>query len=337
MVSPKHISKISVSGNKYHDLFCGGGFAMKFFNILWGVRFAITHGKPNKLFAFGGGLGDHLMVTSVFKEYQKRKQGQLWMMSDFPDIFENNTDVDRIVPDNWRVEKYCQKFGVSRQLLSYGNWIDDPDRIEPPKKHILAEILERAGISGQVELRPYYPAVQSVSPEEHSESDIICIQGTNTASSTPMLNKQWSEDRFAEIGSVLGQEYRMVQLGLSGESDIPAAEDFRGKLNILETAEMLAKSRFFIGQVGFLMHLARAVGTRSIIIYGGREKAWQSGYPCNENLETNPECSPCWRNSGCEYNRKCLSDVTVQDLLDAVDRMELRLEQPLETESVTLP
>ena len=97
-----------------------------------------------------------------------------------------------------------------------------------------------------------------------------------------------------------------------------------------------AHAEFFIGQVGFLMHLARAVETRSVIIYGGREKAWQSGYPCNENIETNPICSPCWQNNGCDFNRKCLSDISVEMVLKAVEKLISRLDSELELEQVIL-
>jgi ADP-heptose:LPS heptosyltransferase len=84
------------------------------------------------------------------------------------------------------------------------------------------------------------------------------------------------------------------------------------------------------------MHLARAVDTRSVIIYGGREKAWQSGYPCNENIETNPDCSPCWQNNHCDYDRTCLKEISVKDVLEAVERIEKRLPEKLETEVVVL-
>jgi ADP-heptose:LPS heptosyltransferase len=262
--------------------------------------------------------------------------GKGWMLSSHPEIFDSNPDLARIVPDEWRVEKLCSLLGKKPTTLSYGRWIGDNDRVEPPLKHIIAEILERAGINGQVDLRPYFHAVDTHPPAQHLKSRTICIQGTNTTASTPMRNKQWHANRFAEVGEQLAKNYDLIQLGLSGESDIPAAVDMRGKLTIRQTAEKLAGARFFIGQVGFLMHLSRAVETRSIIVYGGREKASQSGYPCNENLETSPECSPCWRNNGCENDRKCLADVTTTDLLDAVRRMEDRVTDPLETESLTL-
>ena len=84
------------------------------------------------------------------------------------------------------------------------------------------------------------------------------------------------------------------------------------------------------------MHLARSVDTRSVIIYGGKEKAWQSGYPCNENLETSPNCSPCWQNNQCDYERQCMSDISTQDLLRGINRLLGRLSQVLEIDTTTL-
>ena len=54
------------------------------------------------------------MVSSVFREYRSRGCKNLWMME--CDIFEGNPDVDRVVPDNWRVEKYYSFFNRSPEF-----------------------------------------------------------------------------------------------------------------------------------------------------------------------------------------------------------------------------
>ena len=133
----------------------------------------------------------------------------------------------------------------------------------------------------------------------------------------------------------LSSRFSIVQLGLKNQPKLNNTLDLRGS-SISESASYLANATFFLGQVGFLMHLARAVNTRSVIIYGGREKSWQSGYPCNENIETNPVCSPCWQNNHCDYDRKCLKEITVKDVLVAIERVEKRLPEKLETEVVVL-
>ena len=324
-----------ISGVSYDDGLHKHGLLSKFKNILWGIKFFLHNGIPRNVFRFGGGLGDHLMVSSVFHEYRKRGEKKTWMMSDHPDVFEKNIDSIKIVSDNWRVEKYCSNFGVKPTVLSYGNWIGDNDRILPPKKHIIIEIMERAGLLGEVEVRPWYNAVFS-NENEFTCNRQVCIQGAGTRSSTEMQNKQWDGAKYAELAEKLSQDYDLVQLGMPGESEIPSAKDFRGKLTIQQTAKILAESRFFVGQVGFLMHLARAVGTRSAIIYGGREKAWQSGYPCNENIETSPPCSPCWQCNTCDHDRMCLEVISVENVLEAINRLEERLGDPLETQTAFL-
>jgi ADP-heptose:LPS heptosyltransferase len=139
-----------------------------------------------------------------------------------------------------------------------------------------------------------------------------------------------------DVSSILSSRYKVIQLGLPGENLLPNTVDMRGKLTFAELAAYLKESQFFIGQEGFIMHLARSQETRSVIIYGGRIKAWQSGYPCNENIETNPDCSPCWQNNLCDYDRTCLKEITVNDVLEAIERIEKRLPEKLETEVVVL-
>ena len=133
----------------------------------------------------------------------------------------------------------------------------------------------------------------------------------------------------------IGKNYEVIQLGTNKEPLLNNVLDGRS-LTIKESANLLAHAEFFIGQVGFLMHLARAVETRSVIIYGGREKAWQSGYPCNENIETHPECSPCWQNNCCDFNRKCLDLIKAEDVITAINRLQKRFSDELETEEVNL-
>ena len=119
------------------------------------------------------------------------------------------------------------------------------------------------------------------------------------------------------------------------ENKLENTIDYRAS-SITKSASLLANCEFFLGQEGFPMHLARAVETRSVIIYGGRLKAWQSGYPCNENIETNPHCSPCWQNNHCDYDRICLKEISVIDVLEAIERIEKRLHDELETDVVVL-
>lgn len=255
------------------------------------------------------------------------------MMSYYPELFQNNPSVDQVVPDDWKVIKFCQKFKTEVTLLSYGKWIGDTDKIAPPQKHMITEIIEKSGIHGRFCLKPFFYTNHS-SPVT---GKYVCIQGTNTISSTPVRNKQWEFDKMNAISTRLSKKYTVIQVGLPDEDLLDGSRDFRGKLSMPEFAALLGNSLFFIGQEGFIMHLARSQETRSVIIYGGRIKAWQSGYPCNENVETNPPCSPCWQNNKCDHSHLCMTEITIDHVLQAVERLEMRLQSPLETDELLIP
>lgn len=308
------------------------GFIAYFYNSLWGLFFFIRYGKPQLVFRFGGGLGDQLICTVLFRRLAKENSGKIWMMSHYPKLFENNRDVDIVVPDSWRVIKYCSKFNVDVIELKYGKLIGNVDKIAPPTKHMITEIIESSNSKGTFELKPIFLATQKFTSKEK----FVCMQGTETKSSTLVKNKQWNKDKMKEVSSILSSRYKIIQVGLPGENLLPNTVDMRGKFTFAELAACLKESQFFIGQEGFIMHLARSQDTRSVIIYGGRIKASQSGYPCNENIETNPDCSPCWQNNHCDYDRTCLKDITVKDVVNAIERIEKRLNEKLETEVVVI-
>ena len=66
------------------------------------------------------GLGDQLICNCFISSLSQRKSGKIWMMSHYR-YSENNRDIDIIVPDSWRVIKYCSKFNVDIIELKYGN------------------------------------------------------------------------------------------------------------------------------------------------------------------------------------------------------------------------
>ena len=310
------------------------GVIEKLKNLSWGANLVLNYGIPAKAFHFGGGLGDHLLCSSVFHELGKRGIQKCWMLSHYPEIFQKNPYGVQVVPDDWKTIKLLEKIKRPSTLLYYGKWIGDNDKIDPPKKHIIAEILEKCDITGDVSLRPYWygdTRPTTLVPK----NDYICVQSTKTYSSTPMLNKQWDEKSLIEVIKLLKDKFEVIQLGTLEEPRLPKTIDYRN-LGISDSATLLANAKFFIGQVGFLMHLARAVDTRSVIIYGGREKAWQSGYPCNENIETSPKCSPCWQNNKCDYHRQCLSNITLDLTLNAIKRLIGNLDKSIESDHVIL-
>ena len=78
------------------------------------------------------------------------------MLSHYPEIFQSNPYGLEIVPDDWKTLKLLEKIKRPSTLLCYGTWIGDIDKIIPPKHHMIAEILQKAGVKGTVKLKPYW-------------------------------------------------------------------------------------------------------------------------------------------------------------------------------------
>ena len=101
-----------------------------------------------KHFFLEGGLVITYYARLFFMNLEARHP-KCWMLSHYPKIFQNNPCGLQVVPDDWRT-KTLEKINRPSTLLYYGKWIGDNDRIGPPKKHIIAEILEKCDITGDV-------------------------------------------------------------------------------------------------------------------------------------------------------------------------------------------
>jgi ADP-heptose:LPS heptosyltransferase len=84
------------------------------------------------------------------------------------------------------------------------------------------------------------------------------------------------------------------------------------------------------------MHVARAVECPSVIVYGGREAPWQSGYVSNLNIYSELPCAPCWQADTCDYNRKCMDEISVERVVSGIRQMMTRSRNPLAVEEVQI-
>jgi ADP-heptose:LPS heptosyltransferase len=278
---------------------------------------------------FGGGIGDHLLCSVVFRELRERGQTHMWMMTNYDTLFHHNADVDAVQPVDWRVSALLKRAGVRRYRPIYTLRNRETDRDQPPPRHIIAYMCELSGLRGSVALRPYLQlleqerAIGSVVPRQ------IAIQSSGMGARYPMGNKEWYPERFQTVVTALRDRYNFVQLGTTSDPPLDGAIDLRGKTSLRESAAILSQSLAFVGQVGFLMHLARAVDCRSVIVYGGREWPDTTGYICNENLFSTPPCAPCWLWNRCDYDRRCMQVIHADAVVAAVERQVERYGTPL--------
>jgi ADP-heptose:LPS heptosyltransferase len=318
----------------------------RIFMVRTALDFMTMHsGLPNKILFYGLSPGDDLLCTAVLRELRQRDHNAvIVMMSNFPELFVGNHDVAYVVPagpnyhDNRqlsRFRRFAHLFGCSFARLEYALF-DLKDNSAIPNRHIVAELCVSAGISGRVAAKPYLLLTDREKALAECARGKIAIQSSGMAARHPMSNKQWYVERFQAVVDALDDEFEFVQVGSESDPPLDRVMDFRGKTSIRQTAALLYESRLFVGTVGFLMHLARASECPAVIVYGGREAPWQSGYICNANLYTPVPCAPCWRWNTCEIGRQCMNEITADHVVAAVREMAARPRSPLTVEEINI-
>jgi hypothetical protein len=306
----------------------------------WAARQLARLGRPGHLVHFYGLTpGDDLMCTAILREMRRREYRSVWMMTRFPGLFERNPDVDVVVPYDERYERMVHWVGGRSWYAHYGGHDHEADQSPIPERHIIALMCQACGISGPVTLRPYL----HLSDEERAAGRIaprqIALHSSGSSAQSAMKNKEWVPGRIQAVAHALRGDYTLVQLGSPGDPPLEGCIDLRGRTSIRESAAIVANSVLLLGQVGFLMHLARAVDRPAVIIYGGREMPWQSGYSCNTNLATTLPCSPCWRWNACHnpIERLCMRLIGVDEVVHAVHERARRADEPLAEDTEVIP
>lgn len=300
---------------------------------------------PDILLFFGLAPGDDLLCTAVLRELQNRGNDTLFMISNHRDLFIHNDDVAHIfslAAGRHRFgatislyEKFVQLWGGEFITVAYGSW-DGIDQTEPPSRHIIGEMCATAGITGPISLRPYLTLTEHEKYHAGWAEGRIVIQSSGMAGVRPMRNKEWFADRFQRVIDALCDEYEFIQLGSETDPVLEHVKDFRGRTSIRESACILQHARLYVGTVGFLMHLARAVECPAVIVYGGREAPWQSGYISNFNLYSAVPCAPCWRLNSCDFDRKCMGDISASDVVSAIRQMMNLSRDPLAVQTIEI-
>lgn len=285
--------------------------------------------KPDAFISFGISPGDDLLCTIIANQLRKKGYHKIWMGTCFPEIFINNPCVEKIIKQdengkiNSFMNKYLKYFKVERINPWYTcrNTITDQDII--PDKHIVYIMCEKAHVEYPDVIKPFFYLKQSEIVKGKLFNNQICIHSTGAGARLHMKTKDWFFERFKEVTLILQKDFTIIQIGSEKDELLPGVIDMRGKTTIREAAALLFNSKFFIGQVGFLMHLARSVNCKSVIIYGGRERPDQSGYDVNINLYSAVNCAPCWYWNTCSNEKQCMQLINVRDVVEACSNISL--------------
>ncbi len=284
--------------------------------------------KPPLFLRFDG-LGDALLVNAVMHQYARENGGKVFVATRYPELFAGTPQVVTLPTTSQRLAhqlgKLMRLVGLVDSLVYLSYQPGGPDaKMQPLPGHILSILSAKAG----VKTAPVRP-VLFLRPEElraavlpAGDKPWIAMQSTGITTMTD--NKNWFLDRFQAVARQLRQQFRIAQFGLASDPLIENDLDLRDRISPRRAAATLASCRALICQEGYLMHAATAVGTPAVVIFGGFISPAESGYDVNENLFTQLDCAPCWLRTPCPYDKECMKQISVANVLSALEKLLAR-------------
>jgi len=143
--------------------------------------------------------------------------------------------------------------------------------------------------------------------------------------------KRWPVENFASLAEMLarGEGAQVGLVGLSAERKVSGsivsrsgwrAMDFSGKTTLRQLAWLMKKADAVVGNDSGPIHLAAAVGTPVVGLYGPTSPARTGPYGVQHTVVTSRlPCSPCFRRD-CEISVACMREISVDIVYEACKR-----------------
>lgn len=130
--------------------------------------------------------------------------------------------------------------------------------------------------------------------------------------------RSWPFERWQSLVDMVINDFpdiKIIQIGLVSGDLLNNVIDLRGRTSFRQAAILIKKASFFIGTEGGLMHAARAVKARSIIIWGGVTLPEFAGYPnYQKTICKYVKCAPCGNLGWCNNDHICMKTIEVEDV-----------------------
>ena len=146
-------------------------------------------------------------------------------------------------------------------------------------------------------------------------------------------SKRWDARNFARIADTLAARgFAVVAVAAPGEREVVRAFSESAKTRVVslndltlpEVSALAARARLFVGNDSGIAHIAAAVGTPSVVVFGSSNVAhWRpwSNAPAEVVREEMP-CAPCAGYTCGEFaEAQCIRRVTVERVSEAVKRV----------------
>ena len=149
------------------------------------------------------------------------------------------------------------------------------------------------------------------------------------AGSTNSRAKRWGAENFAALNDRLQEDLgaNVLLLGAAGEAEVSsrAADlsrhrpiDLTGKTTLAQAAAVLAEADLLVSNDMGLAHLAPAVGTETLTIFGPTNHVTTRPFsPLAEIVRAGVECSPCMLRD-CPIDHRCMAQISAAQVFERV-------------------
>ncbi len=261
-----------------------------------------------RLCSLGGGVGDELMCTPVFREIRRRNpQCRITFLSRYPEMFRAN-------PHLAAVELFSAEGSRGALVLSYLP-------VLPPLRPLITLMGECVGLEmSATQLDP--PMVE---PTAEVRARIAALAGPRIVvqprASQWTPNKAWPAESWRELIGQLTERFEVIEVGTQplfpGHDFGPRFHSLAGATSLTDFVWIIAQGSVFVGPSSGGMHIANAFRVPSVILFGGYESPAGYGYPGAFFYSAVP-CAPCWLTTACPYDLKCLRMIAPETIFAAV-------------------
>ncbi len=149
--------------------------------------------------------------------------------------------------------------------------------------------------------------------------------------------KLWNNEKFARLADLINDKLKIKVIFTGGEKE-PIEEitssmttetiNLAGQTSLRELACLYGKAKMVVSTDSGPMHLAAAVGTPVIALFGPTDPARTGPYGSGHTvIRAQLPCSPCFLKK-CA-TRKCMEDISVEEVFAAVEKITKEKKQCL--------
>ena len=236
------------------------------------------------------------------------------------------------------------RVGFDRANAREGNWlfnthrIADQDRFSPKLDQFLA-FLELLGFDDPVvefglgstaqEQANVEEKIRSEQASHVAERSVAFLLGSTWES------RIWFADRYAEVAEEIWKRWNLVPILLGTKAEKAIADeilslaknvpivDLVEKTSLREVVAVLERSSYAVGSDSGPMHIASAVGTKIVSLWGATSPIRSGPYGSMDHMIQSPiGCSPCYKRKCPGLGRLCMKDIPAKAVLAQFESLQ---------------